>query len=173
MAVGEYIATKSQEEVFEREMALEREHLTHHRQRELDELKQMFEDTGLNEPLLTQLVEAYDADDEALMQIMAALEFGIVDDSRRSPFTAAFASGGLFIAGSLPSLLPFVFVDDVTTGLIWAGILSGIGLFGLGAGKTYVTGTNPITSGLENLIISTVGAVASFGIGRAYDLYVG
>ena len=173
MAVGEYIATKSQEEVFQREMALEREHLKYHRPKELEELKQMLADTGISEPLLTQVVEAYDADDDALMQIMAALELGIIDDRRRSPITAAFASGGLFLAGSLPSLMPFVFATNVSTGLLWAAILSGVGLFGLGAGKTYVTGTNPITSGLENLLISTVGAIASFGIGRAYDVYVG
>lgn len=173
MAVGEYIATKSQEEVFEREMELERQHLKYHRPRELAELKQMFADSGLNEPLLTDLVEAYDKDDEALMKIMAALEFGIIDERRRSPVTAAAASGGLFLAGAAPSLVPFLFVADPTTGLLWAAILAGIGLFGLGVGKTYVTGTNPWKSGLENLLISTVGAAASFAIGRAYDFYVG
>lgn len=173
MAVGEYIATKSQEEVFQREMALERKHLRYHRKRELDELKDMFEETGLSEPLLSQLAEAYDRDDEALMKIMGALEFGIIDDRRRSPYTAAGAAGGLFLAGALPSLMPFVFAADPTTGLVWAAALSGLGLFALGAGKTYVTGTNPITSGLENLMISTAGAALSFGIGRAYDFYVG
>ena len=139
MAVGEYIATKSQEEVFAREMALERDHLKYHRPKELAELKQMFADSGLEEPLLSQVIDAYDADDEALLGIMAAMEFGIIDDRRRSPYLAAVASGSLFLAGALPSLAPFVFVDDPTTGLVWAAVLAGIGLFGLGVGKTYET----------------------------------
>ncbi len=51
MGAGEYIATKSQEEVFEAEMALEVEHLADHRDHEREELHDMFGDMGLEEPL--------------------------------------------------------------------------------------------------------------------------
>ena len=47
MSVGEYIATKSQEEVFEAEIALEKEHLIHFRQHEKDQLADMLGDMGL------------------------------------------------------------------------------------------------------------------------------
>jgi vacuolar iron transporter family protein len=47
MAAGEYLATKSQDEVLESELRLEAVHLTHHRQMELDQLREMFSDMGI------------------------------------------------------------------------------------------------------------------------------
>lgn len=48
MGAGEYLATKSQEEVFAAEMALEAQHLEEHRDHERDELRHMFGDMGLD-----------------------------------------------------------------------------------------------------------------------------
>lgn len=169
MGVGEYIATKAQEEVFQGELALEREHLEFHRQHELDELRDMFMDTGLDRETADHVVAAYDKDDDALLKIMMALEFGFVDEQRRSPYVAMAASGGLFLAGSLSSVVPFMFDVTPQVGLTWAAILSGIALFGVGAGKTYATRGNWVTSGLENLILATVGAGISYFVGDWYQ----
>ena len=46
MASGEYLATKSQDEVFQGEMALEEEHFAHHRQREVEELEELLAELG-------------------------------------------------------------------------------------------------------------------------------
>jgi len=170
MAAGEYMATKSQEEVFESEIALEREHFLHHRPQELQELSDMFADLGLEEPLRGQVVEAFDKDDEALMKIMVALEFGVIDDERRSPWLAAMYSGLLFMAGALTSVIPFMFSSlDPQTALIYAAVLSGFGLFAVGAAKTVVTRTNPWKAGVENLGVAAGGAVLSFMAGAAYE----
>ena len=48
MAAGEYIATKSQEQVFDRELALEKEHLKYHRDVERQEIRDMFGDLGFS-----------------------------------------------------------------------------------------------------------------------------
>ncbi|MCJ7725675.1 MAG: VIT1/CCC1 transporter family protein, partial [Acidimicrobiia bacterium] len=74
-----------------------------------------------------------------------------------------------FLAGSVPSILPFVFVTDSFTGLWIAAVGSGIALFGVGALKTLVTHTNPILSGLENVGIAAVGATVSYGVGTFFD----
>ena len=107
MAAGEYIATKSQEEVFDREEALERVHLRHRRSAERDEIREMFGEMGLKPPDVERIVEALDRDDEAFLKVMMALEFGVVAAERRAPVRAAVLSGFLFVAGSLPSVLPF------------------------------------------------------------------
>ena len=48
MAIGEYIATKSQEEVFDAELALEAHHLREHRQDEVEQMRVMLADRGLS-----------------------------------------------------------------------------------------------------------------------------
>jgi len=165
MGSGEYIATKSQEEVFRAEMALEVDHLANHRSHERAELREMFGDMGLEGEELETLVRIIDGNDDVMLGVMAGLEFGVVDTERRSPWLAAFTSGFLFLFGALPSILPFAFVDDTWVALGIAASLSGTALFLVGVGKTVMTKTNPFVSGIENLLIGLVGGTISFAVG--------
>jgi VIT1/CCC1 family predicted Fe2+/Mn2+ transporter len=107
-----------------------------------------------------------------LLNAMKSLEFGIVDSERRSPYTAMYMSSSLFLLGALPSVLPFALIDSAGAALAWAAAATAIGLFTVGAVKTVVTRTNPITSGLQNLIITTVGGVVAFFIGVLVDAQI-
>ena len=170
MAAGEFMATKSQEEVCQREIELEREHFKYHREHELDELREMFGEMGLEDPLLEDVVQKFNESDDALMKIMMALEFGVVEEERRSPWAAAFISGLLFLAGAAPSVVPFAFTSlSPNTALAWAAVFSGLGLFAVGAAKTWATMGNWFKSGLENLAVAAGGAVLSYLVGAAYE----
>lgn len=171
MAAGEYIATKSQEEIYDSERELEIEHMQHHRDRELDEFREMFGDMGLSNEDVERIVGALDKDDEAFLKTMMALEFGVVDEERRSPYTAGILSGLLFLAGAVPSVLPFFFVESTGLGLFIAAVGSGVALFGVGVAKTYVTRNNWFWAGAENVLIATAGAFIAYGVGSIYDTY--
>lgn len=166
MAAGEYLATKSQDEVLDSELTLERTHITHHRDMELAQLREMFEDMGIAEDDLDPMVAAFDRSDDALLNAMAALEFGVVDSERRSPVRAAVFSGILFVAGSAPSVLPFLFVTSTSFGLGIAALGTAAGLFAVGVAKTAVTRGQPMRAGLENLVIAGFGGLVAYGIGR-------
>jgi len=169
MATGEWLATRSQEDVFDREIALERTHIRDHRQMEVDQLYEMFTDIGIPESELEVVVQAFSNNDETLLNAMKVLEFGIIETERRSPFAAMLASGLLFLAGAMTSVIPFFFVSTTSAGLVAAGVLTAIGLFTVGVAKTSVTGTNPWTSGFQNLLITTGGGIAAFLIGRLVE----
>jgi VIT1/CCC1 family predicted Fe2+/Mn2+ transporter len=171
MAAGEYIATKSQEEVFDSERELEIEHLEHHREHEKQEIRDMFGDMGLPDDDVEHIVQALDRDDAAFLKTMMALEFGVVDEERRSPYTAAVLSGLLFLAGSVPAVLPFFFVESTGLGLFIAAIGSGVSLFGVGVVKTFVTRKSWMWAGAENVLIATAGAIVAYGVGAIYDTY--
>ncbi len=165
MGAGEYLATKSQEEVLTSELNLERTHITDYRQMELDQLRGMFAEMGIREEDLDGIVAAFDRSDDAMLNAMKALEFGVVDSERRSPIRAMVFSAALFALGSISSVAPFAIVSDPSTGLLWASILSAIGLFVVGVVKTMVTRTNPIIAGLENLVIAGIGGLIAYYIG--------
>ena len=173
MAIGEYLATKSQEEVFEAEMALEKEHLRDHRQHEKDQLRDMLANIGLDGSDLTTVVEIIDANDTAMLNMQGALEFGIVEGERRSPMAAGVTSGLLFLTGALPSIIPFAVLDSVNAALVTAAVLSGIGLFAVGALKTVSTRKNPFLSGSENLALGFLGGVLSYFVGVAFEARLG
>ena len=65
MGAGEYLATKSQEEVFDAEMKLEARHLNEHRDHERDELRHMFGAMGLRGDDLETVVEIIDNNDDS------------------------------------------------------------------------------------------------------------
>lgn len=172
MAIGEYLATKSQEEVFDAEITLEKYHLIHHREHERDQLRDMLAERGLFGDDLETVVNIIDSNEEAMLNMQAALEFGIVDTERRSPFAAALTSGLLFLAGALPSVIPFAFGTNPNASLIAAAILSGIGLFAVGAAKTLHTKKNKFLSGAENLAFGIVGGVLAYLVGSLFDRFI-
>jgi predicted membrane protein (TIGR00267 family) len=111
------------------------------------------------------VVAAFDHSDEAILNAMKALEFGFVESERRSPYLAMLASGALFIVGSLPSILPFLFFDSVGVALAWATALALGGLFVVGVVKARVAKHGWLGSGLENMLIAGVGGVIAWLIG--------
>lgn len=167
MAAGEYLATKSQDQVLEAELRLERVHIRDHRQQELDQLREMFGDMGLLEEDVGMVVAAFDRSDDAILNAMKALEFGFVESERRSPYRAMFASGLLFLVGSLPSIIPFVVFASVNVALAWATVLALGGLFVVGVIKARVAKNSWLTSGLENMVIAGIGGVIAWLIGNA------
>lgn len=169
MSIGEYLATKSQDEVFDAEIALEKIHLRDHRQHEKDQLSDMLGNMGLEGDDLETVVNIIDSNDEAMLNMHAALEFGVVDDERRNPYAAAVASGLLFLVGALPSVIPFAIWDNTGQALLAAAILAGIGLFIVGAVKTLQTKKSWLISGGENLVLGLAAGVLSYFVGKAFD----
>jgi VIT1/CCC1 family predicted Fe2+/Mn2+ transporter len=172
MGAGEYLATKSQTEVLESEVGLEKTHIAHFRNREVAQLYSMFRDMGIAEQDLEAVVQAFSSNDQVLLNSMKVLEFGMVESEQRSPFRAMLMSGGLFLAGSTPSVVPFLFADSPHTGLVWAAAISAAGLVAVGVVKTFVTRTNPIASGFENLAIAGVGGAIAYGVGRLVGIAI-
>lgn len=172
MAAGEYLATRSQEEVFDREIALEREHIAHFREQEVEQMRGFLIEIGVAEDDLAATLAGLARNDATLLNAMKVFEFGVVDSERRSPSYAMVMSGLLFLAGALPSMAPFFFDVTPGVGLLWAAISSAIGLFVVGVAKTSVTDTNPWFAGVQNLTIAGVGGIAAYVIGKVFDATV-
>lgn len=167
MGAGEYLATKSQDEVLAAEMRLERQHIARFKDDELDQLRGFFTDMGVRQSDLDGVMAAFETNDEALLQAMGALEFGFVDKERRSPYRAMAASGLLFLAGSLPSVVPFIIFETTIAALLWASLLTLTGLFAVGVVKARVSRSSWARSGLENLVIAGIGGIIAWLMGRA------
>eukprot|EP00004_Rigifila_ramosa_P028349 TRINITY_DN9591_c0_g1_i1.p1 TRINITY_DN9591_c0_g1~~TRINITY_DN9591_c0_g1_i1.p1 ORF type:complete len:270 (-),score=58.15 TRINITY_DN9591_c0_g1_i1:7-816(-) len=173
MALGEYIATKSQRELYEGDRRLEQVHFSHHRQIEENEVRDILGTLNFSGQLLEDSVKTISASDEALMKFMMAFEFGQNEQDIRSPFRAMITSGLLFIGGSLPSVIPFACTSNRASALYAAIVLCAVAAFSVGAIKTMATRGNWLFSGFENLTLGAIGAAISYGIGQAYNSGVG
>lgn len=173
MAAGEYLATQSQEEVFDREIALEREHIEYFRDSEVEQLRGFVSDLGVRDEDIDNVTTALSHDDATLLESMKVFEFAIVDRERRSPFFAMASSGLLFLLGAAPPTLPFMFAGTTGVALAWAVGLTGVGLFAVGVAKTRVTDGNPVAGGFQNLVIAGVGGVIAYAVGSGVDATIG
>lgn len=169
MALGEYMATKSQAEVYDGDLELEREHFKYYRELELEQVREVFADLGFEGELLEESVQTINKSDDALLKIMKAFEFGQNDQDARHPAIAMLMSGGLFIGGALPSFIAFAFTDDTTTGLVVSAVLCSIAMFAVGAAKVIMTRGDWWRGGLENFVIGGIAAGISYGVGAAYE----
>lgn len=172
MAAGEYMATKSQDEVFQGEINLEREHIRDFREDELHELRDLLQGLGLSGDLREEVVQHFNGDDDALLDVMTALEFGVLDSERRSAYAAAGMSGGLFLLGSAPAVIPFAFVTSPHAGMVIAGIGAVLGLLIVGAIKTWATRGKPLRAAIENLLVAGVGGALAYWVGVGFDRIV-
>ena len=172
MAAGEYMATKSQDEVFQGEIELEREHIRDHREDELHELRDLLEGIGLDGDLREEVVQHFNKDEESILRVMTALEFGVIEEERRSAYAAAGMSGALFLLGAAPSVIPFAIVDTPGPGLLAAAIGSVTGLLIVGAIKTWATRGKPLRAAVENLLIAGAGGGLAYWIGVGFDKIV-
>ncbi len=169
MGAGEYLATKSQDEILTAELNLERTHIANHREIEVAQVREMLTTMGVSSADLDAVVAALTRDDETLLNAMKALEFGVVDSERRSPYRAMSISGVLFLMGALSSVIPFFFVDETGVGLVWAAAFTAVGLFIVGMVKAAVSRSNGLVSGLENLLIAGLGGTLAWWVGRLLD----
>jgi VIT1/CCC1 family predicted Fe2+/Mn2+ transporter len=195
MFAGEFVATKSQNEVMKGEIKLEREHIKKYHAEEVKELSQLLTVIGIpgspaterksqsaisvndapeNEPqqMRRSIISYYASNPDALLKIMIALEFGVIDGEVRSPVVAGGTSFVSFLFGALPSVIPFIFVADISAGVIISGVATGIGLFLVGVLKSLATRGNPWRAALENLAITAVGSGIAYGIGVGFDRLV-
>jgi len=172
MAAGEYMATKSQDELFEGEIALERRHIQEHREAELHELADRLGRIGLGGELQERVVEHFGRDYRSLLEVMTTLEFGVVETERRKPHVAMYLSGLLFAVGSLAPVLPFALVQSSRFGLVLAAAGTAVGLLVVGAVKTWATRGGPVRSALENLAVAACGGALAYGVGLLFDRLV-
>lgn len=175
MALGEYLATKSQIEVTNAEIESEKTHIEKHLDVELNQVRDFLVlDLNMNDkPILVEnFVNAISSNKEGLLNFMKRIEFGITEDDQRTPFTAMAVSGGLFFIGSIPSILSFSSTRNIEIAFYINIVLNVVALFVVGAVKTIMTRTNLCSAGFENLAYGCTGAFISYGIGYGFGMLI-
>jgi VIT1/CCC1 family predicted Fe2+/Mn2+ transporter len=165
MALGEWLSVQSSRELYEEQIAVEREELEMAPQEEEAELALIYQAKGIPEELALRLAAQVIASPEAALDTLAREELGVDPDTLGgSAWEAAFASFLLFCLGAVVPVFPFFFASGA--GAVMASLaVSALALFGVGAGITLVTGKSAWRSGLRQTLFGMVAAGVTFGIG--------
>lgn len=162
MAAGEWVSMRTQRELFEREIALEREHIERFPQEEEAHLARLLRANGLDDETADRVANEVHREVEPALEFHARFELGINPQELGSPVGAAVGSFLSFVVGGLVPLVPWFFAAGM---LVWSVVASAVGLLVLGALVTRFTQQNPVRSALRQLSIGAASAAITYVIG--------
>ena len=163
MAAGEYVSVRTQREMFEYQIGLERDELDQYPDEEAAELALIYAAKGMDPVEARKLADTLMQDPERALDTLAREELGLNPDELGSPWAAALSSFAAFTAGAALPFLPFLLGHG--NALVASITLTAIGLFAVGASMSLFTGRHALLSGVRMLGIGGAAGLATYFIG--------
>ena len=169
MATGEFVSVRSQRELFEYQIGLERDELKEYPDAEAQELALIYKAKGLSGGEAQRVAKKLVSDPEHALDTLAREELGLNPDELGSPWGAAVSSLLSFALGAAIPLLPFVFHAGAASLLI-AAALTAVALFVVGATLSLFTGRAALASGARMLLLGGLAVLVTFGVGKLFGV---
>jgi VIT1/CCC1 family predicted Fe2+/Mn2+ transporter len=173
MAAGEYISVRSQREMYEHQIALEREELAEYPDEEAEELALIYQARGVALGQAREVSQALLANPEAALDVLAREELGLNPDDLGSPWQAASSSFVAFALGAAVPLAPFLCGFTGAQATIGAVAITLVALFAVGLGLSLFTGRDAVRSALRMVLIGGGAGAVSFLVGHAVGVVLG
>jgi VIT1/CCC1 family predicted Fe2+/Mn2+ transporter/rubrerythrin len=164
MAVGSYLASRAQRQLYESELANEQREVAEKPGEEMAELLAALIGRGMPRNDAIEVMRRIAAHPGLMLEMLGALELGLIPESLGSPTRDALVTGMAFVVGSAVPLLPFL-VLEVKSALMVTMLLALAALFALGAMKAWLSGRPMVASGLEVLLLGGTAGAFGYGLG--------
>lgn len=164
MAAGEYVSMRSQREMFEYQIGLERDELAQYPQEEAAELALIYRARGMGEDEAGTLARRMIADPVLGLDTLAREELGLNPEELGSPWAAALSSFFAFVTGGAIPLLPYL-LNVQRQPLLISIALTALALFSVGVVLSLFTGRGALRGGLRMLLIGGSAGVVTYFIG--------
>jgi VIT1/CCC1 family predicted Fe2+/Mn2+ transporter len=171
MAAGEYVSVRSQRELYEQQIALERQELEMSPDEERAELVLIYQAKGIPAAQAEDLAARIVANPETAIDTLAREELGLDPSTLGRPFSAAVSSFVAFAAGATLPVFPYLVLNG-SAAFFTSAALCGAGLFVVGAAISVFTGRSPVLSGLRMTVIGALAAGLTYSIGRILGVTV-
>jgi VIT1/CCC1 family predicted Fe2+/Mn2+ transporter len=164
MAAGEYVSMRAQRELFEQQIAMEKQELEMSPKEEEEELALIYQAKGIPEDQARALARRIVENPRTAIDTLAREELGLNPSELGSPWTAAGSSFLAFVVGAFVPVLPYLFAAGRTAWMT-SGLLSCLALFGIGALISIFTARGPVASGLRMLAIGLFASAITYSVG--------
>ena len=172
MGVGEFVSVRSQRELLDYQIELQRHQLDHTPEQERAILREIYEAKGLSRGESDLIVQRIMKDPERAIDTFVREEIGLSAETMGSPVAAGFGSLCAFALGAFVPLLPFLFSSGGPAFAVSiAG--SGLALFAVGLGVSRRTHRHAIWTGIRQAALGGLAAAVTFGIGALLGTAVG
>ena len=168
MAAGEYVSMLSQKEMFEHQIAQEKDELERYPEEEAEELALIYEARGIPLAEARDVAKKLIANPEKALDTLAREELGLNPDDLGSPIGAAISSFIMFSIGASLPIIPFLL--GLPRGVEIAAVISGVALFAVGAALSLFSGRSAFVGGIRMFLIGGAAAAATYMIGSLFNV---
>jgi VIT1/CCC1 family predicted Fe2+/Mn2+ transporter/rubrerythrin len=164
MGSGAYLAAKSEREIYQAEVARERDAIQMNGPEARELLSLYYQVKGLPEEDAHHMVNHIASDPEQLLRALTSERLGSSEEALSNPLVSA-SSGALSTAvGAAIPIIPFFFLSGLNA-VIAAAVISLAAHFAVGAAKSLITVRSWWSSGFEMTVVGAVEGAVTYGIG--------
>lgn len=167
MGLGGYLAARSDAEHYASERVREEREVREKPAAEKAEVCDVFASYGLTAEESAPIVRALSTRPAAWVDFMMRFELGLEMPNPARALTSALTIAGAYMVGGFIPLGPYLVWSSVPTGLLVSVAVTLLALAVFGYVKGHFTGTRPIRSAFQTVVIGGLAAAAAFGIARA------
>jgi VIT1/CCC1 family predicted Fe2+/Mn2+ transporter len=164
MAVGEYISVRSQHELLDYQIDLQRRQLRDTPEQERQVLLEIYEAKGLLAPEARLIVNRIMKNHERAIDTFVREEIGLSAQTMGSPVAAGIGSLSAFSVGAVVPLLPFLLLGGATAFAVSLAA-SCVALFAVGVAVSQLTHRHGLWSGVRQVGLGGLAAAVAYGIG--------
>jgi VIT1/CCC1 family predicted Fe2+/Mn2+ transporter len=166
MGLGGFLAARTDAEHYETELKRENWEIDHLPEVEKDEVADVFRSYGVEDAHIQPIVEAMSKKRKQWLDFMMRFELGLETPDPKRARISALTIGISYIVGGFIPLSPYILIPSLYTSLYVSIIVTLIALFLFGFIKGQFTGTKPLRSGLQTVLVGGLAAGVAFLLAR-------
>jgi VIT1/CCC1 family predicted Fe2+/Mn2+ transporter len=177
MAIGNYLAVKTQNEFIQRERKREEWQIDNRIEEEKQEIREIYSKKGFKDELLDEIVRIITSRRKVWVDTMMREELGLIE-GKHSPIISAVNTFVGFNAIGIIPLIPFILgylsgsYISISNAFFYSVLATASSFFLIGIIRGKVVRKPVMISGFNTLLIGGVAAVVSYCIGYALSMII-
>jgi VIT1/CCC1 family predicted Fe2+/Mn2+ transporter len=169
MGLGGYLAARGDAEHYASERRREVSEVEEIPDEEAREVDLVFRNYGLSAEESGMVVQSLTRRPKQWVDFMMRFELGLEEPDPKRAVQSAGTIAASYIAGGIIPLAPYMILHSSRAALLWSVVVTllALGVFGLIKGR--FTGTRPLRSGLQTVVIGGLAAGAAFLLAKLFS----
>jgi VIT1/CCC1 family predicted Fe2+/Mn2+ transporter len=162
MGLGGYLAAKSDYEHYFSEKRREEKEVKELPEVEKKEVSEVFKGYGLSDEEIKPILDKFEKNPKSWVDFMMKYELGLEEPDTKRGLKCALTIALSYIVGGMIPLSPYLMVSEAHNGLMISAIMTMLALLIFGFIKGKFTGSRPVKSALQTVIIGGIAASVAF-----------
>lgn len=171
MSVGSYLSAKTDKERFEKHKKQEYWEIENLREKEVQEIRDIYQSKGFEGELLEQVVAKITEDKDRWVDVMMKEELEMIKESKSSFFMGLATFSAFIVLGLIPLLVyVFDYFKPIPNSLfLISSLMTALAFVVIGFAKGLMNETNKLKSVLETLLLGASAAALSYYVGAILE----